>query len=257
MRRRLIITLLVSMLCYTAPALANSPQPLRIAYTPFEPFHATDPQGHLTGLFYDMLTEALQNRLKTPLVWTPYPWPRCQENVKNGLDDALLTVPTAQRAAFTVTHADPFYIKSLTVFTYARHPRIAAIRAIRTIADIRRAGFSTITYSGNGWQQENVRKAGIKVVEAFQLENVWKMLAQKRGDLVIEWPLGVWPILYRNGLLDRVVDTGIEVAQLPFHLLLRQTASQVVLLPALNATFKAMQQDGTMASIVSKYDSAR
>jgi ABC-type amino acid transport substrate-binding protein len=58
-------------------------------------------------------------------------------------------------------------------------------------------------------------------------------------------------------LLDRVVDTGIEVAQLPFHLLLRQTASQVALLPALNATFKAMQQDGTMASIVSKYDSAR
>ncbi|MFH0997813.1 MAG: transporter substrate-binding domain-containing protein [Pseudomonadota bacterium] len=187
---------------------------LRIAYPVFPPFHWVNENGEMTGFFYDILTEALEKRMGMAVVWTAYPWSRCQENLKAGKDDAVLTVPTLERAGFTVTHKTPFYLKKLNLFTYIEHPRFAEIIKIQKIADLKSGGFSVITYSGNSWHKENVQSMGIKTYENSSLENVWKMLAEKRGDVVIEWPPGAWPDIRRADVSGRVVDTATQISEI-------------------------------------------
>jgi polar amino acid transport system substrate-binding protein len=226
---------------------------LRIAYPYFPPFHWVNENSAMAGFFYEILAEALEKRMGLTVVWTSYPWTRCQENLKAGIDDAVITVPTAERAAYTVTHRDPFYQKPLHLFTYADHPRWAQIKKIRKIADLKKGGFSVITYSGNGWHKENIQPLGIKTYETAYLENVWKMLAEKRGDTVIEWPPGAWPDIRRAEVPDRIVDTSITLSAMPFHLLIRKDHPRVDLLAAFNENIKRMKADGTMKVILSRY----
>jgi polar amino acid transport system substrate-binding protein len=233
---------------------ADAQPRLRIAYPYFPPFHWLTENNVMAGFFYEIMTEALEKRMGLTVVWTAYPWIRCQENLKEKMDDAVLTVPTAQRALYTVTHKDPFYQKSLNLFTYVDHKRWAEIRKIKKIADLKKGGFSVITYSGNGWHQENVQPLGIKTYETAYLENVWKMLAQKRGDTVIEWPPGAWPDIRRAGVPDRVVDTSNTLSAMPFHLLIRNDYPQADhLLAGFNETLRGMKADGAMKVILSKY----
>lgn len=242
-----------SLLLLLMPSLVKAETPLRIAYPAFPPFHWAEESGGMTGFFYDILAEALEKRMGMAVVWTPYPWPRCQENLKTGKDDAVLTVPTAERAAYTVTHQDPFYRKPLNVFTYADNKRISEIRKIRGIADLKEGQFVLITYSGNSWHKENIESLGIKTYEASRLENVWKMLAEKRGDIVIEWPRSAWPDIKRVGSYETIIDTAITISEMPFHLLIRKDSPHVSILSDFNKTIIEMKKDGTIAAILSKY----
>lgn len=232
---------------------ADAQTRLRIAYAIFPPFHWVKENGVVTGFFYDIATEALRKRMGVRLVWTSYPWIRCQESLKNGTDDAIMTVPTEERAAYTVTHRDAFYHKSLNLFTYANHPRLEQIRKVRRIADLRDGGFSVITYSGNGWHKVHVQPLGIKTYETGYMKNVWTMLAQRRGDTVIEWPPGAWPDIKRAGVTDRIVDTSIVLSTMPFHLLIRKDYPRTDLLSGFNGVIRTMKADGTMKRILSSY----
>jgi polar amino acid transport system substrate-binding protein len=236
------------------PAVGHSQSPLRIAFPVFPPFHWVDDHGAMKGLFYDIISEALEKRMGISVTWTAYPWKRCQENLKAGIDDAILTVPTAERSTYTVTHTHPFYYKPLNLFTYAGHPRLMQIKSIHAIADLKRGDFAVITYSGNGWNKKNVESLGVKTYETPYLESVWKMLAQKRGDVVIEWPPGAWPDIDRLGLADRIIDTGTTLASMPFHLLIRKNSYYTTILDHFDATIVQMYSDGIMSMILSRYE---
>jgi polar amino acid transport system substrate-binding protein len=248
---RALILLVILPMIFPVPARAR--EALRIAYPVFPPFHWMNKQGQMQGLFYDILTEAIEKRMGVALIWTAYPWTRCQENLKTGVDDAILTVPTPERDTYTITHPHAFYEKPLNLFTYSGHPRMDAIQRIGRIADLDNSGLAVITYSGNGWNSKHIRSRGIRTYETPHLENVWRMLAQKRGDLVIEWPPGAWPMISRLGLGQQIVDTGITISTMSFHLLLRKGAADLSILNAFDATIQRMKADGTMASILKRH----
>ena len=233
---------------------AQSSSVLRIAYPHFPPFHWKDEQGRMHGLFFDILTEALEKRMQQRLQWTAYPWARCQEQLKNGAEEAIITVPTRERSRYTRTHEHPFFFKPMHLFTATDHPRMQAIMQIRTLADMKGLGLTVITYSQNGWNRDHVQGLGIQSHESPYLENVWMMLAEHRGDLVIEWPRGARPVLQRLGLEEAVIDTGHEIAQMPFHLLIGKGSDHVGLLDPFDRTIEAMIVDGTLARIVRQYD---
>lgn len=234
-------------------SMAHGSEPLRIAYPEFIPFHYTDDHGKIRGFFYDILEEALRNRMNIQLEWSSYPWARCQENVRNGKEDAFITVPTAERKEYTTTHEKPFYRKPLHIFTYAGQPRQAEILKIREIDDLRKYDFSVITYSGNGWHEKNVKSLGIKTYESSSLENIWHMLALKRGDIVIEWPVAALPDINRLQLGDKVYDTKNVLASMPFHLMIRKGSKFDASLNEFEATIAAMKRDGTMKAILKRY----
>ena len=260
MRRMLFIPLVGVLLAAAvavpvhAAGLPSAGTTLRIAYPPFPPFHWQNEEGNMAGLFFEILDEALHKRMGREVVWTAYPWVRCQENIKKGSEDAIITVPTAERLAYADTHRRPLYEKKLHLFTFADHPRLGEISAITSLADIKRLGLSTITYSGNGWHRDHVESLGIPTHATPILDNVWLMLRQRRGDLVLEWPVGARPYVQRLGLDGEIIDTGIVPARMPFFLLVRKTYAGGELLRRFDETLAAMAADTTLASIVRRYE---
>lgn len=245
------LLLFLFMLCFQASASAN--EPLRIAYSPVAPFHYLNEEGKLSGLFYEIITEAVQNRLGVSLKWQAYPWARCQQNVKNKVADALLTVPTRQRSTYTKTHVHPFYKKSIFLFTYKTHPRLEVIQQLRTISDIKEEGLSVITYAENGWHKKHVASLGIISHETTPPDNVWRMLAGKRGDIVMEWPGWAVPDLKRLNLEDRIINTGVELSAMEFHLLIRKGSTYTSLLEKFDEVIQQMVNDGAMDAILTRY----
>lgn len=244
-----LVCLLVLVPC---PALAAGQAPMRVDYPDFWPFFSRDDTGKMTGFFYEIVSEAL-GRMGIEADWHAFPWSRCQANVQNGEADAMITAPTTERLAYSSTHSDPFYCKQLVIFTCADHPRIREIMAITDIDAIRDGGFSVITYMGNGWNEENIRSRGIKTYETPNLKNVWLMLAQMRGDIVIEWPGGAWPDIREVGVGRDVVQTDIVLESMPFHLLVGNNSPYADRLAEFNEVIFSMQRDGAMERIIERY----
>lgn len=244
----LLAALLVAGL--SRPAAAQAP--LRIDFPEFWPFFATAENGKVEGFFHDIVAEAL-HRMGIEATWAPYPWPRCQERVQTGAADAMVTVPTPERLRYARTHQDPFYRKDLKVFTYLGNPRLQQIKAIRSIDDIVRGGFSVVTYSGNGWNDKNIRVRGIKTYETPKLKNVWRMLANRRGDIAIEWPGGAWPDILDAGVEKYIMQTDVTLESMPFHLMIRHGSPYADRLPEFNALILEMKKDGSLNHIVDKY----
>eukprot|EP00831_Metopus_contortus_P051124 TRINITY_DN42937_c0_g1_i1.p2 TRINITY_DN42937_c0_g1~~TRINITY_DN42937_c0_g1_i1.p2 ORF type:complete len:277 (-),score=43.28 TRINITY_DN42937_c0_g1_i1:36-866(-) len=231
------------------PAAAGE---LRIEYHDYLPFYGRNDDGKLTGFLYEIVTEAL-GRIGVEARWDSYPWSRCQADVKHGAADALVTVPTVERLRYTVTHPAPLYMKGHKIYTYARHPRLEAIKAVKSIDDIARENLVVLTYHGNGWNDKHIRSRGIKIYESPKLKNIWLMLANKRGDIVIEWPGAVWSDIQAAGMSDKIVDTGVLLDAVPFHLMISRKSPFADILPQFNAVVLQMQGDGTVEGILRKY----
>jgi len=249
-RRLAGVVLAVLLLTGLTPAQAS--EPLRVAYPDFWPFFTRTGEGYMTGFFFEIVNEALC-RMGIGAKWRKYPWSRCQALVQLGEADAMITVPTAGRRVYTVTHSDPFYVKQLRVFTTVDHPRLAEIRRMHSIDDIFRLGLVVVTYHGNGWSDEHIRSRGIKTYESPQLKNVWLMLANHRGDIVIEWPMAAWPQIKAGGVTSRIVETGVSLEGMPFHLLINRNSPYADRLPEFNQIINQMRAEGRLDAIIAKY----
>ena len=249
-----LVFIVFSSLVLMTPVKAGSISPtFRIAYTEFYPFHWTDKTGKVKGIFHDILTESLEERMGFSLIWTNYPWARCQENLINGKDDAIITVPTQERQVYAETHAHPIFIKPMNLFTYVNHPKLSQIMAVEKINDLKKRGFSVITYSGNGWHKKHIESVGIKTYESPYIENIWYMLSGQRGDLIIEWPFAAFPDIHRLNLSGKVLDTGIILSEMPFHFLIRKGHPRVSCLPEFDEIIQDMQASGVISTILKQY----
>ena len=202
--------LCLAVLLLAAPVAALAGEPLRVVYPDYWPFFTLSEDGRMTGFFYDIVNEAL-DRMGIESQWRPFPWSRCQALVQSGEADAMITVPTPERLVYTDTHVNPFYLKRLKVFTTRDHPKLAEIGRLCSIDGIFRQGLVVVTYHGNGWNDKYIRSKGIKTYESPLIKNVWLMLANHRGDIVIEWPMAAWPLIKEAGVEDRVVETDVSL----------------------------------------------
>lgn len=226
---------------------------LVIDYPDYWPFFTRKDTGEMTGFFHDIIVEALA-RMGVETQWRKYPWSRCQDNVKHGDADAMITVPTSERLRYTVTHSEPFYRKKLHVFTYNGHPKEHIIRSLKTFDDIKAADLTVITYAGNGWNDENIVSRGIKMFETPVIKSVWRMLAARRGDIVIEWPMAAWAEIRKTNVEpDAIVQTDVTFGCMPFHLLINKRAPQAAILPEFNQIVLDMRSSGRIGEIVEKY----
>ncbi|WP_320007709.1 transporter substrate-binding domain-containing protein [Maridesulfovibrio sp.] len=249
--------ILITIYCITlvlsgtaSPAMGES---LNIAYTSFYPFFSRDTNNRMTGIFYEIINEAIVNRMKIKVSWKEFPWKRCQQNVRENYADGMITTINPQRMEYTSTHRDPFFVQSVNIFTYKGHARMSEIKRLKSFADIKEKGFSIITYLGNGWIEEHAESIGIKTNKVTLRDRVWQMLAHKRGDMVIEWPGGAWFEIRKFKLTDEIVETGAVINTVRIHLLIGKKSPYIHILPGFNTEIKKMTEDGTIKKITDKY----
>ena len=74
----------------------------------YKPF-AWGGKGVPFGVQKDFVEEILAKKLGVKVINESCPWARCQKLVKEGLKDGFFTVPTQERAKYTITSSQPFY----------------------------------------------------------------------------------------------------------------------------------------------------
>lgn len=232
---------------------AYAEKPLVIDYPDFYPFFTRDASGRMTGFFYEIITGALTERMGIEVEWRRFPWGRCQANVRDGFADAIVTVPTKKRLQYTLTHPTPFYRKSLHLFTRSDHPRMGDVLRVKSIADIAEMKFSVVTYVANDWNKTHVESLGIRTYKTPQLNGVWLMLAEGRGDIAIEWPFAAWPEIKEQSLSALLIDTGTVLGSMPFHLLVGKESAYLSVLGEFEKTILDMKADGVIDAVVKRY----
>lgn len=249
---RLLAACLMCVFLLVQPASAAAPV-MVIDYPDYWPFFTRQENGEMTGFFYDIVTEAL-GQMGLRAKWRAFPWARCQDNVRNGEAHAMITVPTPERLGYAATHKDPFYLKALHVFTYRGHPKLAYIKAMKTLDDILAGDLTVVTYAGNGWNDRNIKARGIRIYEAPLLKSVWRMLANRRGDIAIEWPVAAWADIDQTDVgRPQIVETAVTFDPMPFHLMISRRYSLIERLPEFNRIILEMKKSGRIAEIVVKY----
>lgn len=183
------------------------------------PFVVLDPSGPPTGLTFDVASLIVKKGLNRTMATQLFPWARAQELVKVGAADMTITLPTASRLEWAWASDQPLYSIYFKVYTRSNHPRLEEIRSIKTLEDIKRLGFITVSNLGNNWHRTNVEAKGIPTHYVRDDVTILRFLEAGRADLVIDSPFSLNPRIDQLNFRDKIVETDVKFDEVWFHLL--------------------------------------
>ena len=84
---------------------------------------------------------------------------------------------------------------------------------------------------------------------------MYRMLAAKRGDLIIEEKGLATPHILNQGLSDRIIATSGIGSESGFHILIGKLSPYAALIADLDREVEAMRNQGRLEQIIGKYNS--
>lgn len=240
------LMLLVSLLF--SPVSLAQPPAMTIAYAEYKPYSFTD-NGQVRGIEVDVLTEALSTRMQIPLQHRVLPWKRVQTYVRTGEIDAYVAVATPERLSYASASQEAVTFGSVSVFMNTADTRLETAETL-TLEELKpyRIGIT----AGSGWAKRNLNKHFIQ--PAYSTSSLADMLKMNRIDMIVENPY-IFSYHLKQFADDDFTFREIPVAgqQLSLLLLISKTSAFADILPAFNATLRAMKADGTLDSIHARY----
>jgi len=240
-------------LLFAAAMPAKGQDVVKWVFTDYPPANFRTEEGNFSGFFYDIVMEIFQQRLGLRVDIAIYPWKRCQRMVKSGEADIMVTIPTPERKKYAVTHRRPVWVKRRILYTYRDHPRIQEIHLVNGLAAIKEGGYRVISYLGNGWTEKEVQGAGIPVLFATTVDNMYRMLAAKRGDLIIEEKVLAAPHIVELGLSEKISETGGIGSASGFYILIGRRSVHASLISKLDREVEDMRNQGRLEKIIRNY----
>lgn len=241
-------------ICFVGLALPASGQDVaKWVFTDYPPANFQTAEGEFKGFLHDIVAELFNREMGVRIDIAVYPWKRCQAMVKDGSADIMVTIPTAERLAYALTHSRPIWTKRRVLYTYPGHPRIAAIGQLDGLVAIRNGGYRVLSYLGNGWIENEVKGLGIPVILATTVDGMYRMLAAKRGDLIIEEQSLATPRIADQGLSGRIIETTGIGSESGFHILISKKSSHAFRIDQLERGVENMRSRGRLNQIISSY----
>jgi len=245
------LAILLIVLGAACPALGQDS--VKWVFTNYPPANFQMATGRYSGFLHDMVLELFQERLGLPVDIATFPWKRCQLMVKQGKADIMVTIPTPERLEYALTHIRPIWIKRRVLYTYHGHPRIKEIQRIHGIKAIKEGGYRVVSYLGNGWTEKKVEDFGIPVVYSSTVAGMYRMLAAKRGDLIIEEKGLATPQITHQGLSGKIEATTGIGSESGFHILIGKKSPHANLISKLDREVEAMRNQGRLEQILDQY----
>ena len=198
------------------PAVATAD--FRMAYfETYSPLSFVD-HGALRGILVDVLGAVFEKRLHVHCQHDGFPWPRAQRLVEMGDRDAICTIATPERLAYTEAVAEPVVSMPTCIFVRANTPRAEAFSRARNLNELLAMKPSVVSYSANGWAKNKLKD--FDIVTGGDFNSSVKMLIAGRGDMMIENVLVMSYILARTEGGDSVHALPNRMDQAEFQLLI-------------------------------------
>lgn len=227
----------------TAAMMENNPP-----FTAPNPKHPTG-QG---GLLVEILDEIFK-QLDLPYAVEVYPWARAQAMVQAGRADILVTVPTEERRSYALVSEQSVFPMVMQIYARKDHPLLAEIRRIKSTQDIVALDLVAISNLGNGWHKANIEAAGVKTYYGTNDESAARMLAAKRGDILVDSAVSMAVEIRRQGLEGTLTAAAAPFAPLRFHMLVSQKSPFARRMPDVNRAIATLQKNGTLDRLYQKY----
>lgn len=252
-KHNVIVILILWGACISIAAADEAP--FSIAYMEhFAPISKKTKTGDMQGILIDVMDEALGKRLGMKISHHGYPWARAQDYLKQGQHDAIITMPTAERAKYGVFGKEPVLLRSYFIYTQKDSALIPDFKGIQTLSDLK--PYKRVDFIGNGWTTAYMEGKGFNIQRVATKEQIWKILAKGRADYVLENPYTVYPILEGLGIAeDHFVGIPTELPELNFHyvLIVSKKSPYTWILPQFDAVIRQMKDDGSWQAIVNKW----
>lgn len=242
--KNLILTVL---LCLTTLS-STAAEPMKIVYFDSYPPRSWQENGQMKGILVDIANEAIQKRAGIPLIHEGYPWARAQKMVETGLADAFITVPTAQRRAYTVVSEEPVIQFNLYIATYKDNPNLEQLKAVTSIDELK--PFTLVDYYGNGFAERRLKDHQVEWLP--NIASVYPFLAEKKAEVLLVSDRGLYD-LNRLGYQDRIITLPQAVFSLSFHLCISKLSSYTESLPAIDEALRQTRNAGLIQQINQKY----
>lgn len=234
---------------------ANSPKSITFATSNWPPVIFIDENNESAGLYNDILQEIFVTKLGMKINHKELPWKRVQLEVKRGVSDCFISVPTKDRLAYAVPSDAPFFLLYLHIYTYKGHPKLKEIENISSAEDIKRLGLTPVTNIGNGWHKANIDSVGVDTFYVPAEQNASTFLAKKRADIMIDAILPTNLILKQSKLSSDIVLTKARFGPIKLHFLMSKKSPHIVLMPQINKAFNELKAEGLLDQFLSKYNS--
>ncbi|MFB2862672.1 substrate-binding periplasmic protein [Aeromonas sp. MdU4] len=230
-------------------AWAASAEELKMVYfDDFAPYSWRDEQGKMRGLMIDVM-DLVAKEMGIRVSHSGYPWQRAQKLVQATQADGFVTIATHERRTYTLVVEQPVTITRLTLFTRRDHPDIAVFQHADRLSAF--SAYTFLDYFGNGWGKENL--ASFKVHHTINVDNVFKMLAAGRGDLMVTDPLVARFKINLLGLSGKVVEVPLLLESTPFNLCIGNHSRFNTRVNEFNHTLQKLRQSGELARIEARY----
>jgi len=232
----------------------NSEDQISWVFTDYPPANYKTENGELTGFFYEIVTEAFENRLGADLNISIFPWKRCQMMIEQGLADIIITTATNDRLEYAIKTSKAVLITRLNIYTYSDHEDIETINTLKETDEIEENNLSVISYLGNGWAKNTLESKNITVDYATDNEGMYLMLANRRADILIEESKTADSTIKNLGLESKIIKTEGIAEETRFYILFGKNSPHIEIMDQINSILIEMHNDGTIAAILSKYE---
>lgn len=235
-------TLLLLPTLYTA-------SPLKLVYfNDFAPY-SWEKNGKLQGILIDIMKEALQERLHTPITQTGYPWARAQMQVQAQKADGFVTVPTKERLTYTTAGDEAVISLKIKLFTYPSHPDIQKLSRIQHPRELQ--NYKIGDYIGNGWAKETFK--GQDVLWFPNQDQVFGMLSHQRIDALASDQYTAARYIRELHIQHNIIELPVTFHQSDFHLCIQKDSPYTKIIPQFDQTIRQMKQEGTWQKILDRY----
>lgn len=205
------------------------------------------------GLYVEIIEELFVKRLGYNIKFLENPWKRAQQLVEDGEADFLITVATIDRLKYCVKTDFPVYNLFMGVYTYNGHSQIDEINKIKEIPDIKKMELIPVSNFGNGWHKQNIDVYGINTLYVKKDENIVKLLANKRADIMVDTIIPMNYEIKKHGLSNKIELTDVRFGPIEFHILLSKKTISSSSAKEINSAAVDLYNEGFFEKLAAKY----
>ncbi len=230
------------------PTLVTAAEPMHFVYYDNYRPRSWNDNGTMRGILVDIVEEAVGKRLGIPVSHTGYPWKRAQLMVKEGMADAFVTMPTAERRAYTVIGVEPVIEFALRIVTQKDNPKIREMELITSIEQLKE--YEVTDYLGNGWAERNLKEVTVQWLP--EIDKIFPFLVEKRADLIVASKRTVYD-MKRLGYESQLTILPNKLSSVSFYLCVGKNSPYKDRLNDFDRILKEMHEDGTIDRIEESY----
>ena len=242
--RLLALLLLLSVLPAAAenPIVIDSPESHPYAYRE---------DGHMAGLFHDLVTEAFK-RAGHPVEIRLIPWARAMEEVRQGRADGMFVVYKTPERERDFAFPDEALTDLRERIFVRRSARFEYVEDFSNF-DGRRVGMLNYTVHGAKLSQALEERRIVSLVSASSYESLVAMLASNRLDIAVGVDDAIIDAVLSQKVADKIREIEPAIDTIPAYLVFARDPRLTDVAADFDRAMRSMKEDGTYDRIAAAY----